>query len=61
MGAQNECHIVRAPEWACRPSGVGMRSCIGRQFALHEAVLILASLARSVTCTIRRRSPSPKG
>lgn len=43
------------PSWAYRPFGVGMRSCIGRQFALHEAVLILASLARSVTL----HDPSP--
>ena len=29
---------------AYRPFGTGERSCIGRQFALHEAVLVLARL-----------------
>ncbi|HEX7827671.1 MAG TPA: cytochrome P450, partial [Mycobacterium sp.] len=29
---------------AYRPFGTGHRSCIGRQFALHEAVLVLARL-----------------
>jgi unspecific monooxygenase len=33
----------RAPH-AYKPFGTGMRSCIGRQFALHEAVLVLARL-----------------
>lgn len=43
------------PSWAYRPFGVGARACIGRQFALHEAVLILASLARAFTL----HDPSP--
>ena len=29
-----------------KPFGTGERSCIGRQFALHEAVLILGTLVR---------------
>ena len=29
-----------------KPFGTGERSCIGRQFALHEAVLILGTLIR---------------
>jgi unspecific monooxygenase len=29
---------------AYKPFGTGQRSCIGRQFALHEAVLVLAQL-----------------
>lgn len=29
-----------------KPWGTGLRACIGRQFALHEAVLALASIAR---------------
>jgi len=32
---------------AYRPFGTGVRSCIGRQFALHEAVLVLARLLRA--------------
>lgn len=46
---------VERPGWSYRPFGVGPRSCIGRQFALHEAVLILGSLARAVTL----HDPSP--
>ncbi|MFR9753309.1 cytochrome P450 [Nocardia sp. 004] len=34
-----------------RPFGVGMRACIGRQFAQHEMVLILATLLRSFELT----------
>lgn len=38
---------VRArPADLYRPFGTGPRSCIGRQFALHEAVLLLAVLLR---------------
>ncbi|MGE0217280.1 cytochrome P450 [Mycolicibacterium sp.] len=38
---------VRArPAGLYRPFGTGPRSCIGRQFALHEAVLLLAVLLR---------------
>ncbi len=36
---------VRArPAHAYKPFGVGARSCIGRQFALHEAVLALSQI-----------------
>jgi len=36
---------VRArPAHAYKPFGVGARACIGRQFALHEAVLALARI-----------------
>ncbi|SNS88954.1 cytochrome P450 [Rhodococcoides kyotonense] len=35
------------PAQAYKPFGTGMRGCIGRQFALHESVLTLATLARS--------------
>ena len=36
---------VRArPAYSYLPFGVGTRACIGRQFALHEAVLVLARL-----------------
>ncbi|MGY1983815.1 cytochrome P450 [Nocardia gipuzkoensis] len=34
-----------------RPFGVGMRACIGRQFAQHEMVLILATLLRTFDLT----------
>lgn len=38
---------VRArPAHVYKPFGTGMRSCIGRQFALHEAVLVLGLLLR---------------
>lgn len=38
---------VRArPGGLYKPFGTGVRSCIGRQFALHEAVLMLAVLIR---------------
>ncbi|MET4612794.1 cytochrome P450 [Rhodococcus sp. PvR044] len=36
----------KRPRDAYRPFGTGPRSCIGRQFALHEAVLTLAELLR---------------
>jgi unspecific monooxygenase len=36
---------IRArPAYSYLPFGVGERACIGRQFALHEAVLVLATL-----------------
>lgn len=34
------------PAGIYRPFGTGERACIGRQFALHEAVLMLASIIR---------------
>ncbi|UPG69142.1 cytochrome P450 [Gordonia hongkongensis] len=38
---------VRArPAQLYKPFGTGLRSCIGRQFAIHEAVLVLASILR---------------
>jgi len=39
--------LVKArPPGRYKPFGTGERSCIGRQFALHEAVLILGTLVR---------------
>ena len=39
--------LVRArPGGLYKPFGTGPRSCIGRQFALHEAVLVLGALIR---------------
>ncbi len=43
---------VRArPGGLYKPFGTGERSCIGRQFALHEAVLMLAVLIRRYDLT----------
>ncbi len=39
-------HVRARPAGLYKPSGTGPRSCIGRQFALHEAVLLLAVLLR---------------
>lgn len=35
-----------APDRVYKPWGTGLRACIGRQFALHEAVLALASIVQ---------------
>ncbi|PXW35566.1 UNVERIFIED_CONTAM: unspecific monooxygenase [Williamsia faeni] len=44
--------LVRArPGHLYKPFGTGLRSCIGRQFAIHEAVLILATLIRRYDLT----------
>lgn len=37
-------HVRARPAHAHKPFGVGARACIGRQFALHEAVLALARI-----------------
>ncbi len=37
-------HIRARPAHAYKPFGTGERACIGRQFALHEAVVVLAKL-----------------
>lgn len=37
-------HNRARPAHAYKPFGTGERACIGRQFALHEAVLVLAKL-----------------
>lgn len=39
-------HVRARPGGLYKPFGTGERSCIGRQFALHEAVLLLAVLIR---------------
>lgn len=36
--------VKKRPAHSYKPFGSGLRACIGRQFALHEAVLVLASL-----------------
>ena len=38
--------VKARPGYLYKPFGTGERSCIGRQFALHEAVLILGTLIR---------------
>jgi len=38
--------VRERPPGLYKPFGTGERSCIGRQFALHEAVLMLASIIR---------------
>ncbi|MGC4935557.1 cytochrome P450 [Gordonia sp. DT30] len=37
-------NVKKRPAHSYKPFGTGLRACIGRQFALHEAVLVLASL-----------------
>lgn len=39
------------PAQLYKPFGTGMRSCIGRQFAIHEGTLVLASLLRRYDLT----------
>jgi unspecific monooxygenase len=41
------------PPHAYKPFGTGQRSCIGRQFALHEAVLALGLLVHRYHFTTR--------
>ena len=37
-------HNRARPAHAYKPFGTGERACIGRQFALHEAMVVLAKL-----------------
>ncbi len=37
-------NVKARPAHSYKPFGAGLRACIGRQFALHEAVLVLASV-----------------
>ncbi|AQA06079.1 cytochrome P450 [Mycobacterium sp. MS1601] len=39
-------HLRSRPAQLYKPFGTGERACIGRQFALHEAVLVLGTLIR---------------
>ena len=43
---------VRArPAHVYKPFGTGERACIGRQFAIHEAVLVLGTILRRYDLT----------
>jgi unspecific monooxygenase len=37
-------NVKKRPAHSYKPFGAGARACIGRQFAIHEAVLVLASM-----------------
>ncbi|MEH3155261.1 MAG: cytochrome P450 [Gordonia paraffinivorans] len=37
-------NVKKRPAHSYKPFGAGVRACIGRQFAIHESVLVLASL-----------------
>lgn len=50
----------RAPRWAYVPFGAGIRQCIGKDFALVEGVLMLATLARRVVVRRRPGSAAPR-
>ncbi|MGN6686963.1 MAG: cytochrome P450 [Actinomycetales bacterium] len=52
---------VDAPRAAYLPFGAGPRLCIGRDFALVEATLILASLARSWRVSLPPEADGPRG
>ncbi|MCH5644901.1 cytochrome P450 [Gordonia sp. ABSL49_1] len=43
--------IKKRPAHSYKPFGTGMRACIGRQFALHESVLVLARLVHRYDLT----------
>lgn len=47
----------RLPKFAWFPFGGGHRICIGNHFALMEAVLLLAAIARRFRCTIPPGAP----
>ena len=50
----------RGPRWSYLPFGAGIRQCIGKDFALVEGVLMLATLARHVVLRRPSESPSPR-
>ena len=50
-------NAVRVPRGAYLPFGTGPRQCIGRDFALLEAVLVLATIAQRYSVTMGPRTP----
>ena len=44
-------NVKKRPAHSYKPFGAGARACIGRQFAIHEAVLVLASLVHRFDIT----------
>jgi cytochrome P450 len=51
---------TRTSRWAYLPFGVGIRQCIGKDFALVEGVLMLATLARELVVRRPAGTPRPK-
>lgn len=49
-----------APRWSYLPFGAGVRQCIGKDFALVEGVLMLATLAKSLVVRRPGGSPDPR-
>ncbi|MGB9375122.1 MAG: cytochrome P450, partial [Jiangellales bacterium] len=48
-----------APRWSYIPFGAGIRQCIGKDFALVEGVLMLATLAQRLVVRRSPRRPEP--
>jgi len=48
-----------APRWSYIPFGAGIRQCIGKDFALVEGVLMLATLAQRLVVRRSPRRPQP--
>jgi cytochrome P450 len=42
-------NIKARPAHVYKPFGTGERACIGRQFAIHEAVLVLGTILQKYT------------
>lgn len=51
--------IANLPKYAYFPFGGGPRGCIGREFAMVEAVLLLSTIARKFEVSLVDRSPVP--
>jgi cytochrome P450 len=49
-----------APRWSYLPFGAGIRQCIGKDFALVEGVLMLATLSQRLVVRRSPRQPEPK-